>query len=1181
MASYKDLINQTKSTTQFKSYKDLINQTKSTTQFKSYKDIVNETDSGRKNIITSDEVIKNSPVIQEFKKDLPKTKVTNRLLKRFTDSASFGITGQLDKRADKDTSYLDARSFKDDALGASLDWAATLAGYAVPGLGWAKAGKALLKAPKTFKIAKTIFAQDIEKGTKNRIVKIIKEQAKEGLVAGAAFSGAEIGVREKLNPDDYSAKDNLKTLAIGSLSGLVADPLVSGAFKGISKLANKIKKTPEAEELIKKADEIIGETKKINPEIKDDLIKGLNKTASEPEEILSSSPAPDFINLSAGEQKRRQNIERNEEIAKQSKDSGIEFDINSINIGKGKKQKITIGNIKEQIKNLETNILDINSPLKNLPSKDVYENKLDTVRANGLATQTNEKAFVDIEGNVLGDGDSYQSIINSVPKDRISEFEKYLIARQSVSKEEKGDVVFNEAFKIENNATPEGIIEGIKKFESDPNNKTLIEAAKKIDGFTKSFRELLVKEKVWTKEIIEKLEKDYPHYIPLLREFDEETNANVLKRAKEGGSIREIRSPIKTLEEQIPLYYRFILNNRTNVSLLNSIKNDESTYKQLGIEIIEKTEVGKTPNPNELEDVILQSENSLIKGTKRDKIVYAVEDGIKYKIKIDDPKIYEALALIPDKDKNIAIRMFENLTRFTKRAATGILAPRWAIKGLFMDSSIALLKSKDPIQHFGYLIGSMIGSLPKSEKFAPNLAKMAESFYLSGGGFNATLKSPTEFVSALDRSGIKKVGKFFLPIDETSIWGRFQQYFENINRIAAFNTELKRLGGEKTPENVRKSMEYSRKITTDYSIRGKWAIEAEKFSPYTTASIAGVTQNLKFAFNNPMKTIAGIGIGVLSPAIYEYVRFRDDPDYKKINKREKYRNIYYGKNEKGEFLKIPIDPQLGFIKQMFNNSLEAYQQKDPDTFKGAMEELSQIYLPPPVSGLIKPLTDKKGKFTDVLSSTSLSPIIAVFSNKGFSGIPIVPLEYELLQVEEKYKYNENTTLIAKKLGALSGLNPFKIDYIIRNYSGDLKLLMPLFSEKGLGIEGLKQGGTLRSDEFFKDFITNATFSNNLSEQFYTAKNSLIEAKNQEKLGVKLPKWYDERAYNYLTTQSKGSPSKFLSYMKELKRETSLNKNLSKKERERRLKEIKTEENAFFININAILEQKGIPLTTKR
>jgi hypothetical protein len=1159
------------------SYKDLLRTKDSNIQVKaSYKDLLRTKDSDKQNVITSDEVIKSSPIIQEIKKDLPKTKETIRFLKRFTDSASFGITGQLDKRINKDTYYLDARSFKDDALGASLDWAATLAGYAIPGLGWAKAGKALLKAPKTFKLSKTIFAQDIPKGTKNRIVKTIKEQAKEGLVAGAAFSGAEIGVRETLNPDDYTAKDNLKTLGIGALSGLVADPLLSGAIKGFSKLANKIKKTPEAEELIKKANEVTEEAKKIDPEIKEDLIKDLNKTASEPEEILYSSPEPDIVKLSKGEQERRRNIERNAEIEEQNKQSGIEFDVNSINSGKVKeKEKI---DVKQKALTFEKNVTDKNAFLKLLPNEKILEAKRDAGRANSLANQTKGTAFVDVEGNKLGE--SLDSITKNLSEEEKILLDNLLISRHAPERMEKGDNVFTEEYQIQYGATPENMRINTKKFESDPKNKKIVEASNKINVFTKNIRSLLLKEKIWNKEIVDELEMEYPNYVPLLRVIDEEKNVRILKRAKKGGSTKEIISPTLALEEQIRLYYTFVLNNRTNVTLLNSIKKDDSLYKQLGMEIVGETKVGKT---SELEDTMSEFEDSFKKNTGKEKYIYAVEDGVKYKIKVEDPEIYEALSSIREQDRGLIVGTLENLSKATKRGATGLLSPAWAVKGALYDSGIALTKSKDPIQHFGHLIGSFIGSLPKSEKFAPNLSKMAENFYLSGGGFNETLKSATEFLpSDTSTSLLKKAAKTLLPIDESSIWGRLQQYFGNVNRIAAFNTELKRLGGEKTRENVAQAIKYAREITTDYSIKGKWAEKAEIAFPYTTASIAGVTQNLKFLYKNPIKTISTIGIGVLSPATYEYVTFHNDPDYKKINKREKYRNIYISKDKEGNFKKIPIDPQLGFIKQMYINTLEAFQEKDPETFKGAMEELSNIYLPPPVSGILQPLTDKKGSFTDILTKSTLAPALSVWSNKGFSGIPIVPLEYELLQVEEKYKYNENTTIFAKKLAEYTGLSPFKIDYIIRSYGGDFsRYLMPLFSEKGLGITGLKQGGTLRSEEFFRNFITNTTFSNNLSEQYYTGKKLLTEAKNQEELGVKLPKWYDERIYKSLNSQAKNSVSKKLAKLKDERKTISLNKNLSKEERQRRLKEIKEEENAILITQNSYMKNAGVPLTTKR
>ena len=93
----------------------------------------------------SDSPLVKAPLLPVISKVVPTGfgKETDRLRKRFLDSASFGITGEADTSLGKDISYRDGRSFKDDALGASLDLAATLAGYAIRGLGWAKAAKAI------------------------------------------------------------------------------------------------------------------------------------------------------------------------------------------------------------------------------------------------------------------------------------------------------------------------------------------------------------------------------------------------------------------------------------------------------------------------------------------------------------------------------------------------------------------------------------------------------------------------------------------------------------------------------------------------------------------------------------------------------------------------------------------------------------------------------------------------------------------------------------------------------------------------------------------------------------------------------------------------------------------------------------------------------------------------------
>lgn len=158
---------------------------------------------------------------------------------RFINSALLGLPQQAEKKITGQTpEYAQSRSWKDDKLGSALDFASTGAGYLVPGLGWIKGlsttgrlGKLLLagKVPQLAKGATT--GQKIA-----RTAKVAGQQAKEGAAAGAGLMGAEIGVREALNPQDYTWQQNLTDFGYGLAGGAVIDPLAYGAIKGVGRL---------------------------------------------------------------------------------------------------------------------------------------------------------------------------------------------------------------------------------------------------------------------------------------------------------------------------------------------------------------------------------------------------------------------------------------------------------------------------------------------------------------------------------------------------------------------------------------------------------------------------------------------------------------------------------------------------------------------------------------------------------------------------------------------------------------------------------------------------------------------------------------------------------------------------------------------------------------------------------
>lgn len=145
----------------------------------------------------------------------------NRFGQRVFDSVFLGAPGEIQKKVTgKDAWY---RSDRKGIAHNVLDFASTGVGYLLPGIGAAKGLKAI-----------GLGAKEETKGLAK-----LAQLAKEGALTGAGLSTAEVGIREGLNPNDYSSSDNLKYIGFGTAAGAIGDPLVYGVGKGLSKLFKK------------------------------------------------------------------------------------------------------------------------------------------------------------------------------------------------------------------------------------------------------------------------------------------------------------------------------------------------------------------------------------------------------------------------------------------------------------------------------------------------------------------------------------------------------------------------------------------------------------------------------------------------------------------------------------------------------------------------------------------------------------------------------------------------------------------------------------------------------------------------------------------------------------------------------------------------------------------------------
>ncbi|PKR86092.1 hypothetical protein [Heyndrickxia camelliae] len=176
-------------------------------------------------------------------KSTDRSKVTKELTRGLTRTANSALLGALDETYKKTHDGESAVQFQSrKGVGKAADFAYDALGLFAPGAAAYKGAKALKLGAKA--------------GTKG--IAKAGQLAKEGAAAGALFGAGQVGVREAINGKDYSAKENARDIALNTLLGGVADPLLVGGnqlLKGASEKAIK-KLLPNSKDLGKR----LGET---------------------------------------------------------------------------------------------------------------------------------------------------------------------------------------------------------------------------------------------------------------------------------------------------------------------------------------------------------------------------------------------------------------------------------------------------------------------------------------------------------------------------------------------------------------------------------------------------------------------------------------------------------------------------------------------------------------------------------------------------------------------------------------------------------------------------------------------------------------------------------------------------------------------------------------------------------
>lgn len=856
--------------------------------------------------------------------------------------------------------------------------------------------------------------------------------------------------------------------------------------------------------------------------------------------------------------------------------------------------------VKAQVRAVYQDHVDALDPLKKL-GQDVYDTAMDANRANNIANNIVNKEFVNLQGEVVGE--SLKDIFTKVARGQDKKFLDFLNLRRATTRMARNEQVFDSRLKM----TPEKVQERLDTLESRHPGFEAI--SNDYYNFWNNIRQMGVDEGLISADMKKALETAEPYYVPQMRQFSRSEKPGrdflaksskqslsgqkaPIQKLSEGGSGRPLVDARKSTIEAVGAWTNAALRNRALQPVVKALKADPDAFKGI-VSVVDNTanvsqksikDINAIIQKDGIEGLIAEFDNNfemvMNKGKdinlNEDNILRVMVDGEPSYLRIEDPEVVKAAISMGPQATSLLTDVMSAFSNATKRGATGLLAPLFAVKGATMDLAQSAIQARNPVKQAAYSVYSIFSGIGDSLGI-PGLRNWAQDYRRQGGGYSYALKGErnvnksienlTKYPKLSARNAVKttkNIGRGTLGILEG-----IGNIAENAPRIAASRIELERLGGEITPENIRKAMNAGRNATVNYSTKGLKTHEIEAFAPYSNAAIQGTRRILKAFKDNPVRTTAAVGTIAVLPKLIEYSRFHNDEDYQNIPARERMRNIFVSKNEDGSFVKLPMDPAYTSFGEMTIEGLRAFRDNDPNAFKGSMDALVNAWTPPLVTGLLQGLTKGdgiKGSLAGVANATVFGPPSAIISNKSFTGSPIVSKSLE--DRSGRYQYDEKTSAVAKKIGELTNFSPVMADYIIKAYGGDAaRIVLPLTSDVG-------QGNTRNT--LLRNFITDPTFTNTLSEDFYNAKDKLNEAyANFNEAGAELPKWYNDEIRKALNSSAKGSVSKTLSELRDYKRQITADKTLSKKERSDKLKEIQQKINTIYVQVNAAMSQSGV------
>ncbi len=640
------------------------------------------------------------------------------------------------------------------------------------------------------------------------------------------------------------------------------------------------------------------------------------------------------------------------------------------------------------------------------------------------------------------------------------------------------------------------------------------EWGKDVWNYGKNVKNNLLDAGVITQETSDRLTELYPHYVPYMEDRDLSQYIDDVGEVKPVSTIKRGKGGAENLLPVEEALTRYTYSQKKAVR-----------QNQLYSEIVNTLYDDKNPINFTLDDSDYKNVQGNLYRDEKGNYLTAFVDGKEKSARISDD-LYNTLnrdmenqVKNMEQDLEIITKPLQKASKIRRNILTS-WNPTFIVKNAVKDVQDASFNSK--------YSKDFLKNYPTAFKeLTDNKNQLASQFKALYGSGN--LMGEYDADSGLYTGVNSKNSGFLKGISKAN------NIVELAPRYAEFKSSIE------NGASVQEAMYNAREVTTNFS-RGGVITKAMNRNGFTflNANVQGLDKFIRnFSGENGAKGVANSLVKAtvfgVAPAVFNELAFNNggkkDEDYEALPDYIKD-NYYVIKTGDGSFYRIPKGRALSVFGSAARRTLE-YANGDENAFDGYLQNVnSQI-------GVSNP--EENNLFAPIMQAYGSE------NGKAWYGGDLLPTRLQSKPKAEQY--DETTDEFSKWLGEKLNASPYKINYLIDQYSGGIgDIVLPTITKEASSNNDSVLGTALAP---IKDqFVVNSTTDNKYVSEFYDT---------NDKLNVKANS-YNATDDDLLKKQYMSSMSSELSKLYAERREVQNDETMSRSERYKKSQNIKNEIN---------------------